>query len=163
SLRAGSRVRNPSDRKAAFDEATSNMAPWKTGDRRGEHAGDAGLVLLYADDFASLPPVFVLENDVELIGREPGSASIVIPQRAVSRVHARVERTAEGWTVRDLGSHNGLVVGGRAVAEAVLVPNAEVRVGNALLKFVPDGARAYAAYRIDGHAAPEVSADRLPG
>jgi len=38
----------------------------------------------------------------------------------VSRRHARLDRTAEGWRLTDLGSSNGTFVNGRRIAIAMV-------------------------------------------
>jgi transcriptional regulator of acetoin/glycerol metabolism len=124
---------------------------------------DAGLVVLYADHYEKLPPAFVLDGDVAMIGREAPAANIVIPLATVSRVHARLAREGSRWTIRDLSSRNGLMIRGRAVDEAVLEPSDEVRIGNAVLKFVSSGAAAHRAYRIDGFVAPGAAGTIMPG
>ncbi len=48
------------------------------------------------------------------IGREP-TCDIVIPDRQVSRVHARLLRDDDGYTLEDLGSKNGTHVNGAPV------------------------------------------------
>lgn len=114
----------------------------------------AGLVLLYAADFADLPPVFMLEGDELIVGREPPAGGFAIPQSAVSRAHARISRKDGTWRIVDLDSRNGTMVRGRFVREAVLAPFDEVRIGDAIFKFVPEGASAYDGYWIDGTVAP---------
>src|ERR1039457_1132796 len=49
--------------------------------------------------------------------------------RSVSRRHALVEKTPNGWVVRDLGSANGTRVNGARVTEAPLVAGAAVMFG----------------------------------
>jgi pSer/pThr/pTyr-binding forkhead associated (FHA) protein len=49
--------------------------------------------------------------------------------RSVSRRHALVEKTPNGWVLRDLGSANGTSVDGARVKEAPLVTGANVRFG----------------------------------
>jgi len=56
-----------------------------------------------------------LRQEVLTIGREP-TCDIVIPDRQVSRVHARLERDPEGFTLEDLGSKNGTHVNGAPVS-----------------------------------------------
>jgi pSer/pThr/pTyr-binding forkhead associated (FHA) protein len=66
------------------------------------------------------------------VGRAKGM-DIWIEDRDVSREHAEVSWDGETVTVRDLGSHNGLVVRGERVAEAVLGPGDQFVVGNTTL------------------------------
>lgn len=40
---------------------------------------------------------------------------VVLPEREISRHHARIERDAAGYVLRDLGSRNGTVVNGESV------------------------------------------------
>ncbi|MGZ5380818.1 MAG: FHA domain-containing protein [Thermoanaerobaculia bacterium] len=54
---------------------------------------------------------------------------IPLASRTVSRRHALVEKTPNGWVVRDLGSANGTSVAGARVQEAPLVTGAAVRFG----------------------------------
>jgi len=50
------------------------------------------------------------------IGRSK-ECDIVIPERQISRYHARVECDEAGYIVRDLGSKNGTVVNGEVLSE----------------------------------------------
>jgi DNA-binding NtrC family response regulator len=54
-----------------------------------------------------------------VIGSDP-DADLVLDDDTVSARHAEVRPTARGWTLRDLGSTNGVVVGEVRVLEAVL-------------------------------------------
>jgi pimeloyl-ACP methyl ester carboxylesterase len=56
---------------------------------------------------------------------------------AVSRHHARIERGADGFVLRDLGSRNGTWVGPRRIDEAALPPGRTIRIGGARLTFKP--------------------------
>jgi len=125
---------------------------------------DAGLVLLYAPGFEAIPAAFPLRGDLAIVGREPPAGGLCIPQSAVSRLHARFTPTiAEagagddadraGWTITDLDSRNGVLVNGRFVREAALAHGDEVRIGDAIFKYVADEASAYVPYRIDGMVA----------
>ena len=67
-----------------------------------------------------------LTADVVIIGRRPhrepdyGDAQLVaIPDetRTVSKTHARMELTADGWTIVDLDSTNGVILIGEDGAE----------------------------------------------
>jgi hypothetical protein len=62
---------------------------------------------------------FPLVNRVTTVGRVAGN-DIVIDDRSISRQHARLERVNGGFTVTDLGSQNGTVVGGERVTQATV-------------------------------------------
>jgi transcriptional regulator of acetoin/glycerol metabolism len=117
--------------------------------RRDRPRGSAGLVLLYAGEFASLPAAWPLGRGATTLGRDEG-ADIVLPVTAVSRKHAEVRREGGRFVVRDLGSRNGTLVNGHPVTEADIEPLDEIRVGDAILKLVAEGAEGYGRYRIDG-------------
>ncbi len=52
--------------------------------------------------------------DGSVLGRSP-DAAISFDLAQLSRAHARFERTATGWAVVDLGSHNGTFIDGEPV------------------------------------------------
>ncbi len=115
-----------------------------------ERAGTrAGLVLLYAPSYAYYAPAYLLQERDLIIGRDP-SAGICIPEASVSRQHARVHWRDGQWILTDLGGRNGTIVDGAFVREVVLEPLHEIRIGDAIFKFVSTGAEGYARYRIDG-------------
>ncbi len=112
-----------------------------------------GFVLLYAEPYTLLPAAFPFTRQRLVIGREP-PADLVLPVSAVSRVHAEVSWEHGRFLIRDLGSRNGVLVNGRRVREDALEAFDEVRVGDALFKFVEREAEEYARYRIDGTMVP---------
>ncbi len=57
----------------------------------------------------------------------------VLPFPGVSKVHAVVERRGNGVLLRDLGSRSGLIVDGRRVEEAQIVPGTTIQIGQALV------------------------------
>lgn len=65
---------------------------------------------------------FPLSDGSYTIGREE-TADFVIPDRTVSRAHARLEVQDGGkkFSLRDLGSRNGTVIDGRRISDAVPV------------------------------------------
>jgi transcriptional regulator with GAF, ATPase, and Fis domain len=114
----------------------------------------AGLVLLYAPNFEQLSPAYVFVSPELTIGRDPSNL-ICVPEQAVSRQHARFYLHEGRWLLKDLGSRNGTMLDGTYVNEMELEPNHEIRVGDAIFKFVDAGAEKYVAYRIDGKVAGE--------
>jgi pSer/pThr/pTyr-binding forkhead associated (FHA) protein len=65
------------------------------------------------------------------IGRDTSRCQVALLCASVSARHARIERTATGWTIADLGSTNGTFVDGRAIGTAAveIAPGARVRMG----------------------------------
>lgn len=66
-----------------------------------------------------------LQADQMLIGRGP-ECEISIADRQISRHHARLHRTPQGYTVEDLGSKNGTHVNGVPVREPRLLQDGDV-------------------------------------
>jgi transcriptional regulator with GAF, ATPase, and Fis domain len=118
----------------------------------------AGLILLYAPNFEQLSPAYVFVSRELTIGREPTNL-ICVPEQAVSRQHARIYTSpdpvtgTDRWFLQDLGSRNGTMVDGAYVSEIELEPNHEIRVGDAIFKFVESGVERAVEYRIDGRVA----------
>ncbi|HEX5098429.1 MAG TPA: sigma 54-interacting transcriptional regulator [Polyangiaceae bacterium] len=130
------------------DKRTDEMQTFDAS-RRDRPRGRAGLVLLYAGEYAALPAAWPLAKSTTVIGRD-GSADIVLAVSAVSRRHAEITLQGDDFIVRDLGSRNGVLVNGHPVKEGALEPLDELRIGDAILKLVEEGVDDYAAYRIDG-------------
>ncbi|MCZ7682552.1 MAG: FHA domain-containing protein [Sandaracinaceae bacterium] len=79
---------------------------------------------------------------------------VVLADADASREHAELEIGLEGVTLRDLGSKNGVVVGGRAVRERLLGDGDELRIGATVLRFDdPAGERVRALEQGDDEAA----------
>mgnify|MGYP002784253402 CR=1 FL=1 len=68
------------------------------------------------------------------LGRDDNNA-IVIDHRSVSRLHARVRQHAGGWQLIDLGSKNGLRVGGVRVARCELLDGEWLAIGDVYAQF----------------------------
>ncbi len=81
--------------------------------------------VLTVRDEGGAPHVF---KERAVIGRDP-DCDVRLASRSVSRRHASVEKTPNGWIVRDLGSANGTRVNGARVTEAPLVSGAAVMFG----------------------------------
>jgi len=72
------------------------------------------------------------------IGRLGGDCDITIDDGRMSRRHARIERSAAGWQLQDLGARNRGYVDGRgygAGARVALVDGAVLRLGDTLMVF----------------------------
>jgi two-component system, NtrC family, response regulator HydG len=79
-----------------------------------------------------------LRRTVVRIGRERGN-NISPPGAGLSRFHAELRRTDEGWEVVDLSSKNGVFVGGARVTQALLPDRAELRFGDVVMYFEHQG------------------------
>ncbi|MAQ18254.1 MAG: hypothetical protein CMN30_26090 [Sandaracinus sp.] len=96
-----------------------------------ESAVGAGLV----DPFGRLVPL----RERTVVGRDPAEADLAILQGSVSRRHALLERTADGWRVRDEGSTNGTWIDGRRVGAPTLIEAEQLLVfGDVGFIFVTD-------------------------
>ena len=63
-----------------------------------------------------------------VVGRDH-DCDVPLANRSVSRRHALLEKTTDGWILRDLGSANGTFLGGGRVTEVPLPPGAALRFG----------------------------------
>ena len=70
------------------------------------------------------PAQWWFDNAIGEIGRLPG-VHVVIPRDAVSRHHARIERTGEAFVLRDLGSVNGTYVDGGRITDLYILADCE--------------------------------------
>jgi hypothetical protein len=108
---------------------------------------DYGHTMVYTPDRAAPPPAdpttgrarrrgyilfdgkrTLLAGERMTVGRSR-DCEIVIDDPNVSRRHAEVRKTIEGWMIVDLGSTNGVKVNGRRVHDAVLSPGDEITLG----------------------------------
>jgi transcriptional regulator with PAS, ATPase and Fis domain len=135
-------------RLAVNDKRTDEMQTFDPG-RRDRPLGSPGLVLLYAGEHAALASAWPLPKGPTVIGRDE-AADLMLPVSAVSRRHAEVRWEGGTFFVKDLGSRNGTLVNGHPVTESELEPLDELRVGDAILKLVAEGAEEFGRYRIDG-------------
>lgn len=67
---------------------------------------------------------WAIENSL-LIGRDP-DCQVVIPDRQVSRYHARLTIVEEGVQIEDMGSKNGVFINGRQVLEPTLLGDGDL-------------------------------------
>jgi pSer/pThr/pTyr-binding forkhead associated (FHA) protein len=64
-------------------------------------------------------------SETSIVGRDP-NCDIPIPNRQVSRHHARLTLTSEGVLLEDLGSKNGTHYNGKIVTDPVLLKDGDV-------------------------------------
>jgi pSer/pThr/pTyr-binding forkhead associated (FHA) protein len=69
------------------------------------------------------------ESQMFVIGRS-SDCDLSLDDRAISRHHARLRRTIEGWDVLDLGSTNGTWLNGRRITSAVALPGDELELAD---------------------------------
>jgi pSer/pThr/pTyr-binding forkhead associated (FHA) protein len=80
------------------------------------------------------PRTIPLTADRVTIGRSE-SAEISVASQQISRAHAVLERTPEGYTCRDLDSANGTWVQGVKVVSAVLRDDDTVQLGDVVFEY----------------------------
>jgi two-component system, cell cycle response regulator len=78
---------------------------------------------------------FSLEDLEYVLGRTP-ELDIYIESESVSRRHARIYVTEEGWRVADLNSTNGSFVNDLKISDQLLRDGDYVRLGEAIFKFL---------------------------
>lgn len=78
-----------------------------------------------------------LRAELVVLGRDP-SCDVVLNDVKCSRRHAVVERGAQGLSIRDTGSANGIYLNGRRVERAPLAPGDVVRLGEVVVKVLPE-------------------------
>jgi pSer/pThr/pTyr-binding forkhead associated (FHA) protein len=98
----------------------------------GELAKGAGVLIVRAGSQAGAR--FTLDQDITRLGRHPGS-EISLDDITVSRRHAEVHRTTEGYEVADSGSLNGTYVNQERVERAILQHGDELQIGKFRLVF----------------------------
>ena len=77
---------------------------------------------------------FALDADLTRLGRHPDS-EISLDDITVSRRHADIERTAEGYVVTDAGSLNGTYVNQERIDKLLLRHGDELQIGKFRLVF----------------------------
>lgn len=70
-----------------------------------------------------------------LLGRQ-ADCDIVIPAPNVSRRHAQISWSRDGFEIRDLGSTNGTILNGDKISRRVLVNEDEFRIGSRVFTFL---------------------------
>jgi hypothetical protein len=78
-----------------------------------------------------------LQGRIAVVGRDP-TCDLVLHDVKCSRRHAVVEAGPEGLTIRDTGSANGVFLNERKIERASLKTGDLVRLGDSVLRVLPD-------------------------
>jgi hypothetical protein len=78
-----------------------------------------------------------LQGTLAVLGRDP-ACDLVLNDVQCSRRHAVLEAGPQGLAIRDAGSANGVFVNGRKIERSALQPGDLVRVGEVVLKVLPE-------------------------
>ena len=103
-------------------------------EERLQQAGRQGVCLLEWADGPKKGQRVMLSGPRTTLGRRPGN-TIVLDDRMASGHHAEVVKDLNGYTIRDLGSTNGIMVNGTPTTESALTHGARLRVGNSRFVF----------------------------
>jgi pSer/pThr/pTyr-binding forkhead associated (FHA) protein len=124
---------------AAASEGTGTIARRLVDDLFGDEGGAPTVRVVRGAPAASL--ALAVPGRAYVAGRAEGCA-LCLPVEEVSREHAAFVRGAEGVVVRDLGSKNGVLVGGvRVTGERALADGDVVTVGPVTLTLDDPAAR----------------------
>ncbi|HEY1552359.1 MAG TPA: sigma 54-interacting transcriptional regulator [Kofleriaceae bacterium] len=86
--------------------------------------------------------------------RDRSALRIDLPDPHLSVEHAVIERALGGWTLRDLGSKNGVIVNGERTTQRALADGDWIEVGETFLRF--------RTLRISGSSRDDVTASEVP-
>jgi pSer/pThr/pTyr-binding forkhead associated (FHA) protein len=81
---------------------------------------------------------FALDAATTSIGRHPDS-DLFLDDVTVSRRHALIRRTPDGYTISDVGSLNGTYVRGERIDTTELTDMSDVQIGRFVLTFLLGG------------------------
>ena len=129
---------------AAEEPTTITFQPIEPGDPAEEQVVTVpdlpeGSGILWVKRGPNAGSKYALDKDTVLAGRHPDS-DIFLDDITVSRRHAEFTRTADGYTVKDVGSLNGTYLNrDRIDEEAPLGNGDEVQIGKFKLVFLSAG------------------------
>jgi len=111
-----------------------------------------------------VPFDYAPESDDVIIGRS-SDAEIAVPDRSMSRRHARIFCEAGEWFIEDLGSRNGTLLSGRRIEAPTLIAIGTVlRIGSTTINVTRAGGAASptsAGVEFDGHTVFRSAAELL--
>jgi predicted nucleic acid-binding Zn-ribbon protein len=112
----------------ATDQEEKERAALDDDDAAAVDALPRGSALLVVQRGPGAGNRFLLDQDVVTAGRHP-EREIFLDDITVSRRHVEFRRTADGFTVSDVGSLNGTYVNRDRIDEEVLANGDEVQIG----------------------------------
>jgi FHA domain/zinc-ribbon domain len=113
-------------------EATGEIAEDELTVSLGEFPGTTAMVVVKRGPNAGSK--YTLDQDVTRAGRHPDS-DIFLDDITVSRRHAEIVRTGDGFDVRDVGSLNGTYLNRERIERARLTNGDELQIGKFKLVF----------------------------
>jgi adenylate cyclase len=78
-----------------------------------------------------------IEKTTTSIGRDKDN-DLILSDRTISRHHAQITITKEGYNLTDLGSYNGTIVNGNPVQSVILKHNDKIKIGLKRLVFLEE-------------------------
>jgi adenylate cyclase len=78
-----------------------------------------------------------IEKDTTSIGRERDN-DLILADRAISRHHAQIAKTKDGYILTDLSSYNGTIVNGNPIQSLLLKHNDKIKIGPKSLVFLDE-------------------------
>ncbi|MDQ3879288.1 MAG: DUF3662 and FHA domain-containing protein [Actinomycetota bacterium] len=120
---------------AADGTSTGGAIASDTASRLG--IGDRGPRLVILNEDKAPAEKITITRDPIVIGRM-STSDVVLSDPNVSRRHAELRHTSDGWLVVDLGSTNGTLVNGKLAREHRLSDGDELTFGSTALRFELD-------------------------
>jgi pSer/pThr/pTyr-binding forkhead associated (FHA) protein len=102
---------------------------------QGVLASDGNSAMVFIHRGAQKGARFLVTADGVAIGRSPESA-IFLDDVTVSRTHAKIEKSATGFILKDAGSLNGSYVNNESVTQVALAAGDEIQIGKFHLLFI---------------------------
>ena len=127
-----------SDVTGSLEVPVSTTGPLGTVDGTSLGGVAAGTAMLIVRRGPSEGTSFTLSGEVTTIGRSDTS-DVMLDDVTVSRRHAEISRTPEGWVLRDVGSLNGTYVNRARIESTVLAGGDEVQIGKYRFVFLAGG------------------------
>lgn len=120
-------------------------------------------ISLHVVPATGVPFDFEPEEGAAIIGRS-SDAEIAVPDRSMSRRHARIFKEGDDWLVEDLGSRNGTLLNGRRITEPTPVGiGTALRIGSTTINVTEASGTPLtsAGIEFDGHTVFRSAAELL--